>query len=94
MIKPDLKTCSANQAYWYVSQVIGDRWPEAESVIATDPLCAYLYATYYIRDRWIEAEQSIQRAFCATEYANRFILNKEERDKFISMAMLSRECLS
>ena len=51
-----------NWAFWYASDVIEGRWPEAESVIMNDPGYAYRYALDIIKGRWPEAEPSIMKS--------------------------------
>jgi len=45
--------------YWYAYNVIQDRWPEAEAMIATEPEHACLYARDVVQGRWPEAEATI-----------------------------------
>ena len=45
--------------YFYARCVIKRRWPEAESVIASDPKWAHYYALNVIKRRWPEAESVI-----------------------------------
>jgi hypothetical protein len=46
-------------AYWYASEVIEDRWPEAEPHLMKEPTWAYFYAFHVIKGRWMEAEPHI-----------------------------------
>ena len=43
-------------AYWYASNVVGGRWPEAEPLILTNIAMTYWYAYNIIKGRWPEAE--------------------------------------
>jgi hypothetical protein len=51
---------AAEWAYWYASEVLNSRWPEAEDVIKTDPMWAYSYAVKFVQARWPEAEDVIK----------------------------------
>jgi len=54
----------------YARNVIGGRWPEAESVIARGPYASVIYATSIIKGRWPEAEAAIAKdAQAANWYA-------------------------
>jgi hypothetical protein len=50
---------NAKTAYYYAVDVIGGRFPGAESIIAKDPEYSYLYAKRVVKDRWPEAESTI-----------------------------------
>ena len=47
--------------YWYACNVIKDRWPEAEPVIAKNCVVACGYAYHVIRGRWPEVEETITK---------------------------------
>lgn len=46
-------------AYMYASDVIDDRWLEAEPIVVTDSKWTYYYAVRVIKSRWPEAEDVI-----------------------------------
>ena len=77
LIKPHIGTdytgeYAAEWAHWYACEVLKDRWPEAEPVIAKDAQWAYCYACYVVKDRWPEAEPVIAKdaewAYCYARY--------------------------
>jgi hypothetical protein len=61
---------SPKRAFEYAHEVIKDRWPSGEDIIAQDSQWAYWYARFVIKDRWPEAEPIIaQDAFWAYCFA-------------------------
>lgn len=46
---------AAARCYWYARDVIGERWLEAEPIIAKDELSAFAYARNVIKGPWPEA---------------------------------------
>ena len=56
---------------WYLRSVMkGERWLEAEHIIAKIPACAYSYARDIIKGRWSEGEPAIMsNAFTAYRYS-------------------------
>jgi hypothetical protein len=57
-------------AYSYASEVIKGRWPEAESVIATDPYSAAEYALGILGRRWPEGEAAIRLVYHNAQFYN------------------------
>jgi len=62
--------------YNYTKYGSGERWPEAESVITTDPIVTFLYAINVVKARWPEAEQRIYDTGYREQY-ERFITRGE-----------------
>jgi hypothetical protein len=58
-----LKSQNAIAAINYARRVVGGRWPEGESIIATHPFAATVYATKIIGGRWAEGEKAIAGDF-------------------------------
>ena len=58
-IEKILQTGDAAIIFGYAKDVIKGRWPEGETVIASDPRWAYKYAKYVIKGRWPEGEKAI-----------------------------------
>ncbi len=54
------KILSAYESVQYAVDVIKNRWPEAEEIIKSDPICAYWYSKAVIKGRWPEAEETIK----------------------------------
>jgi hypothetical protein len=62
--------------YQCARYIIGGRWLEAESVIATDAEYAYYYAAYVIKSRFPEAESVIAKDKYYWEvYSEKFKIN-------------------
>ncbi len=58
-VENSLETLNAEGACNYADE-FGDRLPEVEDIIKTDPNCAYHYAENVIKGRWPEAENIIK----------------------------------
>ena len=66
---PEAALSSSHAAWEYATNVLNNRFPEGEHLIAQHPYWAYLYALYRIKGRFIAAEPVIAPSEHACYYA-------------------------
>ena len=54
-------TPDAETAYWYIQNVVKDRWINGEEIIKKKPRWVYHYARWIIGGRWKAAESYIKK---------------------------------
>lgn len=60
--------------FLYARDVLKGRWPEAEPLIARDPMCSYLYARDVIKGRFPEGEPAIEASVLYSDLYARGVL--------------------